>query len=112
MMVLSTGCGSANSATTPTPTQTPTPTPQNGTVSVIVTDASTDDRATIGVRVLSIALTPQGGGTPVTVYAAPNPTINLLQLDQLGEVLGNTGIPAGTYTTVTLTVSGNPGDIC
>jgi hypothetical protein len=82
MMVLSTGCGSANSATTPTPTQTPTPTPQNGTVSVsvIVTDASTDDRATIGVRVLSIALTPQGG-TPVTVYAAPKPTINLLQLE-------------------------------
>ena len=53
----------------------------------------------------------RGGGTPVTVYAAPNPAINLLQLDQLGEVLGNTGVPAGTYTAVTLTVSGNPGDI-
>jgi hypothetical protein len=112
-MVLSTGCGSSNSATTPTPTQTPTPTPQNGTVSVIVSDASTDDWATIGVRVLSLALTPQGGGTPVTVYTAPNPApyISLLQLDQLGEILGNISIPAGTYTAVALTISGNPGDI-
>jgi hypothetical protein len=82
-------------------------------VSVIVSDDSTDDWATIGVKVLSIALTPQGGGTPVTVYTAPNPApyINLLQLDQLGEILGNTSIQPGTYTAVTLTVSGNPGDV-
>ena len=111
MMVLSVGCGSSNSAGTPTPT--PTPTPQNGTVSVIVSDASTEDWATIGVKVLSISLTPQGGGAPVTVYTAPSPApyINLLQLDQLGEILGNTTIPAGTYTAVTLTVSGNPADV-
>jgi hypothetical protein len=110
MMVFSVGCGSSNSANTPTATRTPTPTPQNGTVSVIVSDASTDDWATIGVKVLSIALTPQKGGTPVTVYTAPNPApyINLLQLDQLGEILGNTSIQPGTYTAVTLTVSGNP----
>jgi hypothetical protein len=82
-------------------------------VSVIVSADSTDDWATIGVKVLSIALTPQGGGTPVTVYTAPNPApyINLLQLDQLGEILGNTSIQPGTYTAVTLTVSGNPGDV-
>jgi hypothetical protein len=73
MMVLSVGCGSSNSASAPTATPTPTPTPQNGTVSVIVSDDSTDDWATIGVKVLSIALTPQGGGTPLTVYTAPNP---------------------------------------
>lgn len=111
MMVLSVGCGSSNSAGTPTPT--PTLTPQNGTVNVIVSDASTEDWATIGVKVLSISLTPQGGGTPVTVYTAPSPApyINLLQLDQLGEILGNTTIPAGTYTAVTLTVSGNPADV-
>jgi Domain of unknown function (DUF4382) len=111
MMVLSVGCGSSNSTSTPTPS--PTPTPQNGTVSVIVSDASTDDWATIGVKVLSITLTPQGGGTPVTVYTAPSPApyINLLQLDQLGEILGNTSIKPGTYTAVTLTVSGNPGDV-
>ena len=111
MMALSVGCGSSNSTSTPTPT--PTPTAQNGTVSVIVSDASTDDWATIGVKVLSISLTPQGGSAPLTVYTAPSPApyINLLQLDQLGEILGNTTIKAGTYTAVTITVSGNPGDV-
>jgi hypothetical protein len=39
----------------------PTPQPQNGTVSLIVSDSPTEDWATIGVKVLSIALTPQGG---------------------------------------------------
>lgn len=107
MMVFFGGCGSSSSAPTLTPT------PQNGMVSVVVSDASTEDWATIGVKVLSIWLTPQGGGAPVTVYTAPSPApyINLLQLDQLGEILGNTSIPAGTYTAVTLTVSGNPGDV-
>ncbi len=113
MMVLSVGCGSSSSSSTPTPTPTPTPTAQNGTVNVIVSDASTDDWATIGVKVLSITLTPQGGGTAVTVYTAPSPApyVNLLQLDQLGEILGNAEISAGTYTAVTLTISGNPGDV-
>jgi hypothetical protein len=103
IMVLSVGCGSSNSLSEPTATPTPTPTPQNGTVSVIVSDDSTDDWATIGVKVLSRALMPQTGGTPVTVYTAPNPApyINLLQLDQLGEILGNTSIQPGTYTAVT-----------
>jgi hypothetical protein len=91
----------------------PTPQPQNGTVSLIVSDSPTEDWATIGVKVLSIALTPQGGGTPVTVYtaASPAPTINLLQLDQLNEILGNVSVPVGTYTSATITISGNPGDV-
>jgi hypothetical protein len=109
VMIFSSSCGSSNGTSTPTPT----PTPQNGTVSVLVSDASTEDWATIGVKVLSISLTPQGGGAPVTVYTAPSqaPWVNLVQLDQLSEILGNTTIPAGTYTTVTLTVSGNSGDV-
>jgi Domain of unknown function (DUF4382) len=91
----------------------PTPQPQNGTVSLIVSDSPTEDWATIGVKVLSIALTPLGGGTPVTVYtaASPAPTINLLQLDQLNEILGNVSVPVGTYTSATITISGNPGDV-
>jgi uncharacterized protein DUF4382 len=91
----------------------PTPQPQNGTVSLIVSDTPTEDWATIGVKVLSIALTPQGGATPVTVYtaASPAPTINLLQLDQLNEILGNVSVPVATYTSATITISGNPGDV-
>lgn len=87
--------------------------PQNGTVNVIVSDDPTEDWATIGVRVLSISLTPQSGGSPVAVYTAPSPApyINLLQLDQLSEILGNASVTPGTYTSATITISGNPGDV-
>jgi Domain of unknown function (DUF4382) len=90
-----------------------TPLQQNGTVNLIVSDAPTEDWATIGVRVLSISLTPQGGGSDVTVYTAPSPApyINLLQLDQLNEILGNVSVPVGTYTAATILMSGNPGDV-
>jgi hypothetical protein len=78
-----------------------------------VSDASSDDWGTIGVKILSISLTPQGGGSPVTVFTAPAtaPVVNLEQLDQISEILGNVSVPAGTYTGATLTVSGNSGDV-
>jgi hypothetical protein len=79
----------------------------------MVSDASSDDWATIGVKILTIALVPQGGGTPVTVYTAPSPAplVNLEQLDQIAEILGNVTVPVGTYTGATVTISGNPGDV-
>jgi len=102
------GCSSGSS-----PSPTPTPQPQTANLTVRISDASTEDWATIGVKVLSISLTPQGGGSDVTAYTAPSPApfVNLLQLDQLSEILGNTTIPAGTYTVATVTVSGNPSDV-
>jgi hypothetical protein len=112
LMFYSMGCSSGSSSPSSTSGGT-TPQTQNGTVSLIVSDAPTEDWATIGVKVLSIALTPQGGGSAVTVYTAPSPTptINLLQLDQLNEILGNVSVPVGTYTSATITISGNPGDV-
>src|SRR5437660_278426 len=87
--------------------------PQSGNVPLVVSDASSEDWATIGVKILSISLTPQGGGSAVTVYTAPAqaPMVNLEQLDQLGEILGNVSVPVGTYTGATLTISANPGDV-
>ena len=89
------------------------PQSQTGTVSMLVSDASSEDWATIGVKVLSIALVPQGGSSNVTVYTAPAtaPMINLAQLDQIAEILGNANVPAGTYSAAVLTVSANPSDI-
>lgn len=88
-------------------------TPQNGTVNLMLSDASSEDWATIGVKPLTIALIPQGGGAPVQVYSAPTPApvINLVQLDQLGELLGNVPVPDGTYTGASLTLGANPGDV-
>jgi hypothetical protein len=88
-------------------------TPQSASVPLLLSDASTEDWATIGVKVLSIALVPQGGGSNVVVYTAPSPApmVNLAQLDQIGEILGNVSVPVGTYTGAVLTVSGNASDI-
>jgi hypothetical protein len=104
-LLLLAGCNSNNVVSSP------------GSVSVIVSDDPTEDWATIGVKVLSISLVPQGGGTPVSVYTAPStpPMINLVQLDQLGEILGNATVRAGTYKSAILTLgantTGNPCDI-
>ena len=90
-----------------------TPTTQTGNVAMLLSDASSEDWATIGVKVLSIALVPQGGGSNVTVYTAPPtaPLINLAQLDQIAEILGNASVTTGTYTAAVLTVSANTGDL-
>src|SRR5580704_8731831 len=86
---------------------------QTGSVNMMVSDASTEDWATIGVKILSIFLVPQGGGSPVDVFTAGGtvPTINLVELDQLGDLLGTLSVPAGTYTSAILPISGNQGDV-
>ncbi len=104
-------CGGGGGGTSMNP---PTNTaPQSVPMSMVISDASSEDWATIGVKILSIALVPQGGGSNVTVYTAPSPApvVNLAQLDQIAEILGNVTVPVGTYTAAVLTVSANPGDI-
>ena len=99
------GGGGESSSNTPPPTM--------ASMSITMSDASADDWACVGVRVLSIALVPAGGGNPVTVWNAPTPApyLNLEQLDQLGEILGNVSVPAGTYSGAVLTIAANPGDV-
>ena len=86
---------------------------QTGNVSMMVSDDSSEDWATIGVKVLSVALVPQGGGANVTVYTAPAtpPLINLAELDQISEILGNVSVPVGTYNSAVLTIGANTGDV-
>jgi len=103
LLSLVVACGASNDSS---PSQT-------GTVSLMLSDSSTEDWSLIGVKVLSIALVPQGGGAPVTVFTAPTPApvVNLVQLDQLGEILGNVQVPPGTYTRALVTIAANPGDV-
>jgi hypothetical protein len=85
---------------------------QTGQMTMMVSDDPMNDWAEIGIKVLSISLTPQGGGSPVVVYnPATPPIINLVELDQLADILDSVSVPAGTYTGATLTVSANPGDV-
>ena len=98
------GGGSASGGGTPTPT---------GQLQMLIGDASSEDWAEIGVRVESIALIPQDGSANVTVWTAPSPApmVNLEELDQLAEILGQATIPAGAYTGAVITVAANPGDV-
>ncbi|HLJ38530.1 MAG TPA: DUF4382 domain-containing protein [Steroidobacteraceae bacterium] len=102
------GCGGGGSAATNT-----TPPQQSVNMQLLVSDATSDDWATIGVQLLSVALIPQGGGDNVTIWTAgsPAPTLNLVQLDSLADVIGSVSTPVGTYTGAVITVAGNPGDI-
>src|SRR5246500_2260206 len=110
LMLLSIGCSSGSSSSG---NPNPAPQSQNGVVNLLVSDASTEDWATIGVKVLSISLTPQGGGTGLTVFTAGSraPVVNLVQLDQLSEILGNVQVPAYTDSGATLTIVGSPGAV-
>ncbi len=110
LVAVLTACGGAGSSSASMPANPPT---QMANMQLLISDASSDDWATIGVTVLSVALVPQGGGTPVTVWTAPSPApmINLEQLDQLGEILGNVSVPVGSYTGAVLTVGANPGQL-
>src|ERR1700742_1672525 len=90
------GGGAADSSGSAVGSGSGVTTVQTASVPMIISDAASQDWAMIGVKVLSIVLIPQGGGANVTVYTAPNPApfINLVQLDQLGELLGNASVPA------------------
>jgi len=84
----------------------------NGLLPLVISDASSQDWALIGVKVMRIDLVPQGGGSNVSVYTPSTAAaLNLAQLDQIGELLGNVSIPVGTYTGAVLTISANPGDV-
>ena len=83
---------------------------QSGTLNMVISDAATGDWAAIDVKIANISLVPQGGGNPVSVYTG-NSMMNLVELDQLGEILGNLSVPVGTYSGGVLSISANPGDV-
>ena len=61
-LLFAVACGGGSSSSS-------TPANQTGTVHVLISDDPTEDWATIGVKVMSISLVPQGGGTAVPAAA-------------------------------------------
>jgi hypothetical protein len=106
-------CGGGGSGSGTSGTSGSTPPTSMASMPLMVSDAPSDDWACIGVKLLSVALIPQGGGGAVTVWTAPAtvPYVNLVQLDSMSDVIGSVSVPAGTYTGAILTLSANPGDV-
>ena len=85
-------------------------TPQSVDVPMTISDASSQDWSSIQVTLTSVVFTSASGNT-ANLLGAPM-TVNLEQLDNLGEALGSAQLTAGvTYTGAILTLSANPGDI-
>lgn len=107
--VLSTlaACGGGGS----TPATSSQSTAQSVNLPILVSDASSEDWATIGVKVVAVSLTASDGSTTTVFSSSAGVPVNLAQLDQIGELLSNAAVPVGTYTAATLTLSANPGDV-
>jgi hypothetical protein len=85
-------------------------TPQSVDVPMTISDASSQDWSSIQVTLNSVVFTSATGNT-ANLLGAPM-TINLEQLDNLGEALSSAQLTAGvTYTGAILTISANPGDV-
>ncbi|MDE1929119.1 MAG: hypothetical protein KGJ30_13665 [Burkholderiales bacterium] len=91
-------------------TAAPTAAPASVKVPLMISDASSQDWSSIQVILSSVVFVSASGNT-ANLLAAPM-TVNLEQLDHLGEFLSSASLTAGaTYTGAVLTLSANPGDV-
>jgi hypothetical protein len=83
-----------------------------GTVTTIITDAPADAWSAVEVVVKSVAFRSKADHAKTVVALNGNSTrINLVDLDEVGEVLGNLKVPVGTYDGVILEVDTDPANI-
>lgn len=95
------GCGSNSS--TSTPTSTPA---GNGSLVLMGTDAPLCNVYSFTVTISGITLTPQGGGSPVSILGAGQTmTVDFLRLMDFNTVLKLASVPVGTYSQMTLTLT-------
>jgi hypothetical protein len=101
LAVLSCG-GSSTTSQLPTPTT-------SGQLALMGTDAPVCGVASFDVTITSATLTPQGGGTPVSVIDSSNPvTVDFASLMGFNTLLNMSSVPAGTYSQITFTFMPNP----
>src|SRR5579863_6666479 len=102
-------CGGGGSASSGNSNPPP---PQTANMQLLVSDATSDDWATIGVQLQSVALVPSDGSANVTIWTAATATpLELVELDNLADIIGSVSVPVNTYSGAIITVAGNPGDV-
>ena len=81
----------------------------SGQLAVMGTDAPVCGVASFDVTITGATLTPQGGGTPVSVIDSSNPvTVDFASLMGFNTLLNMASVPAGTYSQITFTFMPNP----
>ncbi|HEV2352356.1 MAG TPA: DUF4382 domain-containing protein [Terriglobia bacterium] len=80
--------------------------PVMSSVVVFGQDAPVCDVVSFTVTITNASLTPQGGGTPVTVISSGSPvTVDFARLMDFSSVLNLASVNVGTYSQLTLTLS-------
>jgi hypothetical protein len=92
------GCNTGT-GTTPSPV---TPSEQSGSVYVLGTDAPLPNVVSFAVNIQSITLS-DGSATPVSILNGAQ-TVDFARFNGLSTLLDFNSIPAGTYTTATITL--------
>ncbi len=101
LAVLFIGCGGSSMA--PTASTGPT-----GSLVVFGGDAPICDVLSFQVTITGVTLTPQSGGTPVSVLpSGQSVTLDFAGLIEFASLLHLSSVPVGTYSQITLTLS-NP----
>ena len=99
-------CGGTGSSASPAAQ------PQMGTVTTILTDAPSDAWSAVEVAVQSVEFRSKADATRTVVGLKGNSSrINLVELDEVGELLGHLTIPVGTYDAVILQVDTDPANL-
>jgi len=104
-LALLTGCSNGTMAAYTSPSTGAAPASSSSSSMLItVGDAPPSSILAAQVTISSITLTPAAGGIPVIALNTPEP-VELSSLGAIQEPLENISVPAGTYNSVTVTIS-------
>lgn len=95
-----------------TDTNPSTDPPPKGLVDVVLTDAPSDGWQAVEVVVQSITLVDKVDATrEVLVFQGNATKVNLVELDEIGEILARAEVPEGTYGRLKIRIDTAPGSI-
>lgn len=95
------GCSGGSSSTTPVQ-----PSAQTGSVFLAGTDAPLPSIVSFQVQITNVTLSSGGSSTPVSILSGPQ-TVDFARFNGLQTLLDFNAVPAGTYTTVNVSLA-NP----
>ncbi len=103
VLALLTACGGSSSTSSAGAVAPPT-----GTANVLITDAPSDDWSTIQVQVTKVTLVHQEDHSKEEIAFSGNATINLVDLDSIGELLAAAQLPVGSYDQMKVSINTDP----